>query len=80
MSVDAFVGLELLAKTLANKHMATVLPNLVLVRRWHRLESHVTDIKGVNPLSLSLVLCTFVFHQLLATVKPQVTVLTGNVV
>ena len=52
VSVDAIVGLELLATTLADKHMANVLPNLVLVRRWQRLESHVTDITGVNPLSL----------------------------
>ena len=52
MTVDAVVGLELLATTLADKHMATVLPNFVLVRRWQRLESLVTDITGVNPLSL----------------------------
>ena len=45
VSVDDVVGLELLATTLANKHMATV-----LVRRWQRLESLVTDITGVNPL------------------------------
>ena len=52
VTVDAVVGLELLATTLADKHMATVLPNFVLVRRWQRLESLVTDITGVNPLSL----------------------------
>ena len=33
VSVDAVVGLELLATTFADKHMATVLPNYVLVRR-----------------------------------------------
>ena len=44
VSVDAVVGLELLATTLADKHMATVLPNCVLVRRSQRLESLVTDI------------------------------------
>ena len=49
--VDAVVGLEFLATTLADKHMATVLPNCVLVRRSQRLESLVTDITGVNPLS-----------------------------
>ena len=48
-SVDAIVGLELLATTLADKHM---LPNLLLVRRWQRLESLVTDNTGVNPLPL----------------------------
>ena len=32
VSVDAVVGVELLATTLADKHMATVLPNFVLVR------------------------------------------------
>ena len=52
VSVDDVVGLGLLAITLADKYMATVLPNLVLVRRWQRLESLVTDITGVNPLSL----------------------------
>ena len=52
VSVDDVVGLELLAKTLANKHLATVLPNCMLVRRSQRLENLVTDITGVNPLSL----------------------------
>ena len=33
VSVDAVVGLELLVTTLADKHMATVLPNYVLLRR-----------------------------------------------
>ena len=50
--VDGVVGDELLAKTLAGKHMATVLPNFVLARLLQRLESFVTDITGVNPLSL----------------------------
>ena len=36
--------------------MATVLPNFVLVRHLQRLESFVTDITGVIPLSLSCVL------------------------
>ena len=31
--VDAVVCLELLATALANKHLTTVLPNFVLVRR-----------------------------------------------
>ena len=52
VSVDTVVGVELLAKTIAGKHMATVLPNVVLGRRRQRLESLVTDITGVNPLSL----------------------------
>ena len=55
VSVDAVVGVELLATTPAGKHMATVLPNFVLARQLQRLESFVTDITGVNP--LSLVLC-----------------------
>ena len=38
-SIDAVVGLELLAKTIADKHMASVLPNYVLVRHLQRLES-----------------------------------------
>ena len=50
-SVDAFVGLELLARTLADKHMATVLPNCVLIRRSQRLERLVTGITEVNPFS-----------------------------
>ena len=33
VSVDAVVGLEILVTTLADKRMATVLPNCVLVRR-----------------------------------------------
>ena len=57
MSVDAVVGVELLATTLAGKHMATVLPNFVLARHCQRLESFVTYITGVNPLSLAP--CTF---------------------
>ena len=51
------LGVELLATTLAGKHIATVLPNFVLAKHMQRLESFVTDITGVNPLSLSLVLC-----------------------
>ena len=52
VSVDAAVGVELLATILAGKHTATVLPNFVLARRLQRLESFVTDITGLNPLSL----------------------------
>ena len=33
-------------------HMATLLPNLVLAKHLQRLESYVTDIRGVNPFSL----------------------------
>ena len=51
LSVDAAVGLELLATALADKHMATVLPNCVLLMRSQRLESLVIYITGVNPLS-----------------------------
>ena len=52
VSVDAVVGLELLATTLADKHMATVMPNCVLVRSLQRLENFVTDNIRVNPFSL----------------------------
>ena len=52
VSVDAVVGVELLATTLAGKHMATVLPNFVLARHLQRLESFVSDITGVNLPSL----------------------------
>ena len=52
VSVDAVVGVELLATTLSGKHMATVLPNFVLARHLKKLESFVTDITWVNPLSL----------------------------
>ena len=52
MSVDAVVGVELLATTLAGKHIATVLPNCLLAKHFQRLESIVTDITGVNPFSL----------------------------
>ena len=54
VSDDAVVRVELLATTLAGKHMDTVLPNVVLARHLQRLESFVTNITGVNPLSLSL--------------------------
>ena len=53
VSVDAVVGIELLATTSnAGKHMATVLPNYVLAWHLQRLESFVTDITEVNPFSL----------------------------
>ena len=52
MSVDAVVEVELLATTLTDKDIATVLPNVVLVRRWQRFESLITDITGVKPLSI----------------------------
>ena len=52
LSVDDVVGLDLLATTRADKHMATVLPKFVLFRRWQKLESLVTDITRVNLLSL----------------------------
>ena len=52
VSADAVVGVILLATTLAGKNIATVLPNFVLARHLQRLESFVTDITGVIPLSL----------------------------
>ena len=52
VSVDAVAGVELLAITLAGKHMATVLPHFVLARHFQRLESFVIDITGVNPPSV----------------------------
>ena len=52
VSVDAVVGVELLATTLAGKHMATVLPNFVLARHLQILESFVNNVTGVNSLSL----------------------------
>ena len=50
--VESVVGLEPLSSTLSYKHMPILEPNIVLVRRWQRLESLVTDIRGVNILSL----------------------------
>ena len=52
MSVVAIVGVKLLATTLADKHMANVLPNYMLVMHWQRLEILVTDITEVNPVNL----------------------------
>ena len=52
VSVDAVVGVELLATTLAGKHIASVLPNFVLARHLQRLDRFFTDITGVHPLSL----------------------------
>ena len=59
VSVDAVVGVELLATTIAGKHMATVLPHFVLARNLQRLESFVTNITEVNPLSLSCALSPY---------------------
>ena len=56
---DAAVVVELLATTLAGKHIAPVLPNFVLAKHLQKLESFVTDITGVNPLSL---LCPSLSH------------------
>jgi hypothetical protein len=42
------LGVELLATTIAGKHMATVLPNFVLAMHLQRLESFVTDITEVS--------------------------------
>ena len=58
VSVDAAVGLEPLDTTLTDKHMTIVLPNVVLVRRWHSLESLVIDSTGENPLSLLCFVCS----------------------
>ena len=52
VSVNAVVGVELLAIILAGKYIATVLPNFVLAMHLQRLESFGTAITGVNPLSL----------------------------
>ena len=50
--IDDVVRVELIATTLAGKHMATVLPKFVLARHFQRPERFVTDITGMNPLSL----------------------------
>ena len=49
VSVEAVVRVELLATTLAGKHIATVLPYFVLAKHLQRVESFITDITGVNP-------------------------------
>ena len=54
MVVNDNVGVELLATTLADKHLAIVLPNYMLVMHWQKLEILVTDITEVNPVSLCL--------------------------
>ena len=54
MSVNGNFGVELLVTTLADKHMANVLLNYVLVIHWHRLYILVTDITEVNPVTLCL--------------------------
>ena len=51
VSVDAVVGVELFPTSLAGKHIANELPNVVLAKHLQKLESFVTDITGVNPLS-----------------------------
>jgi hypothetical protein len=56
VSVDAVVGVELLATTLAGKHIATVLPNFVLAKHLQRLKKFCHRHYRGEP-SLSLVLC-----------------------
>ena len=46
VSVDAVVGVELLATTLAGKHIATVLPNCVLARHLQRLKALPHTLQG----------------------------------
>ena len=46
VSVDGVVGLELLATTVADKHMATMLPKFVLVRAWQRLGASSQNLYG----------------------------------
>ena len=58
-SVDANVGVELLATTLSDQHMANVLPNYVLDMHWQRIEILFTGITEVNPASLCLSQETF---------------------
>ena len=58
LSVDATVGLEIFATTLAEKHMANVLPTLLLFLCLKRLDSLVTDI--TRPYKIQ---CTFYFHR-----------------
>ena len=45
VSVDAVVGVELLATTPAGKHIATVLPHFVLTRHLQTLESFVKPLQ-----------------------------------
>ena len=51
LSVDAVVGVKLIATTFAGKHMTTVLPSFALDRHWKKLDSLVTDMTWVIPLS-----------------------------
>ena len=53
--VHAVVGLLLLATTIEDKHIATMLPTQVLVKCWQRIKSPVPDITRVKP--LPLVIC-----------------------
>ena len=76
MLVNAVVGLFILATSIADKHIATVLPTHVLIKCWQRIKSPVPDITRVKP--LPLVLCALVLHQLLAGVKLQITALAGK--
>ena len=65
MTFDDAVGPELLDTTLADKHMATVLPKFVLVTHWQIVESLVTDItRSVSVLSLTLIPSSNKMHSL----------------
>ena len=46
VSIDVVVGVELLATTLAGKHIASVLPNFVLARHLQRLEIFSQTLHG----------------------------------
>ena len=46
VSVDAVVGVEILATTLAGKHMATVLLNIVLAMHRQRLTALSKTLQG----------------------------------
>jgi hypothetical protein len=58
---------EFLAPTLADKHMANVLPNYMLAMHWQRLEILVTDITEVNPVDLCLSRKAFSSPKLIST-------------
>ena len=66
VSLHAVVGLKLFATTVAVNHMATALPNivlLVLLKTCHRQTLYI--------------FCTCVLQRLLAAVKHKVTLLVG---
>ena len=73
LSVNIFFNLKCVATSVVVKYMAIALTNLVIVSVGKDEKVFSQTLHGKT--FLNLFRCTCVFHQILAAVKPQVTVL-----